>query len=362
LFLKISPPEGIEAQYPFRGEGGVLSFPTVGGCACKVGPGILEEILRDLPRTVHPDLLVGRETRDDCAVFRLSEDCALLFTCDFFPPVVEDPYLFGKIAALNALSDIYAMGGDPVMALYIFAFPVQSLPMEVGEKILKGAEDVLISHQCLPVGGHSLALSEVIFGLSVLGRSHPEEIFRNNGVKEGDLLFLTKPLGVGIYLSGYKKGMISPDDLSQAIYWMGISNRSASYCLRSCRRWVHGVTDVTGFGLLGHLKEMLLGTGCSAEIFLSKVPVLPLAEKLCAKGIFPQGVFRNEEYVLSFLPGPLSLDGRVLLDPQTNGGLLFSVEEEGREKIHDTFREALVPIWEIGRIVKREREGFYFLP
>lgn len=339
-------------------------WTQAGGCACKIGPKVLEEILRSLPLPRDPRLLVGPELRDDAAVFVLSPDRALVFTTDFFPPLVDDPELFGEIASANALSDIYAMGGTPLIALYLVGFPVsRGAPLFLLPRILQGAGRILEKANCLGVGGHTLDTPEPLFGLAVVGEIHPGKIWRNSTARAGDRLFLTKPLGTGILASSFKKGRIGLEGYAPAIESMRTLNRTPWEILRGLGEGeIHAVTDVTGFGLVGHLTEILLGSSLSAELDLRAIPSFPEVLELAREGILPQGLKRNREYVSPYLESPPEEDPRFLLtlDPQTNGGFLFSAPSDLSPLLKERFRTHGAPVWEIGSLFASSKPRIHF--
>jgi selenide,water dikinase len=290
---------------------------------------LLAQVLCQLEKTSHPDLLVGIDTSDDAAVYRISKDTALVQTLDFFTPVVDDPYTFGQIAAANALSDIYAMGGRPILALNIVCFP-RCLDISVLSQILKGGQDKVLESGAILVGGHSIEDDEPKYGLSVSGSVHPSHIITNTGAKPGDVLILTKPLGVGIINTAIKAEMASRESLEQAILSMttlnNIGETGATMPLG-----IHSITDITGFGFLGHAYEMAKGSQVTLHIESKNIPLLIGAVEYSEMGLIPAGAYRNRDY---FQDGieinksvPLYLQD-ILYDPQTSGGLLISVGPE----------------------------------
>lgn len=298
------------------------------GCACKLRPQVLEKVLQELPVPVDPNILVGRETSDDAAVYRIDDEHALVTTVDFFTPIVDDPWWFGAIAAANALSDIYAMGGTPLFGLNIVGFPSNRLPLEVLEKILKGAEEKCREAGIPVLGGHTIDDNEPKFGMSVSGIIHPGKIIKNRGVKPGDHLILTKPIGTGILATGIKKQVVSPFSAEKVMQEMArLNDRAAKVILE---HQVHACTDITGFGLLGHLGEMLRDSGCSANIDSGKVPVFDGVKELIVKNIIPGGTKNNMDFTsaITRYPDNLAPWMKILLnDAQTSGGLLAAIPE-----------------------------------
>ncbi len=299
------------------------------GCACKLRPQALERILADMPVPDDARVLVGLNTADDAAVYKINQDTAIVQTVDFFTPIHDDPYQFGAIAATNALSDIYAMGGKPLFALNIVGFPSNRLPMEVLGDILRGAQDKAKEAGLSIIGGHTIEDTEPKFGLAVTGIVHPDKIWTNNGAKPGDALILTKPIGLGIISTAIKRGLAKPETTVTATALMATLNRAAAEVLADFS--VHACTDITGFGLLGHLKEMTIGSGVEAEIIAEKVPVLTQAKELVAAKIIPGGTLNNLDYIADMVDwaSDVSHTMRTLLcDAQTSGGLLIALPEK----------------------------------
>jgi len=283
-------------------------------------------VLRQLPPSTDPNLLVGTNTADDAGVYRISADLALVQTVDFFTPVVDDPYWFGAIAATNALSDIYAMGGTPLTALNIAAFPIGTLPLDILTEILRGGADKLREAGATIVGGHTVDDPEPKYGLAVTGLIHPDRILTNAGALPGDALVLTKPLGSGIATTAIKRGMASDELRDTAIALMATLNRAAAEAMLEVG--AHAATDITGFGLLGHLGEMAAGSGLAAAISASAVPLLPEVLALAAQGVVPDGSRRNLEALagrLNWDPAVEEAQRLVLGDAQTSGGLLIAL-------------------------------------
>ncbi len=284
------------------------------------------QVLKSLPPQNHPDLIIGTNQADDSGVVRITDDKALVLTVDFFPAVVDDPYIFGQVAAANALSDVYAMGGRPVTALNIVGFPDRDLPIEVLGELLRGGADKVNEAGAVVVGGHTIRSQELMYGLSVVGLVHPREILRLGGAENGDVLILTKPLGTGIYSTALKNGALSPRREKLFYHTMATLNHDAALWLY--KLGANACTDVTGFGLLGHALEMAMASNASFFIDAKKLPVLPGAVKLAADGFLTGGGMSNHEFVKD----ELEIEGRIspafemlLYDPQTSGGLLVSI-------------------------------------
>jgi cysteine desulfurase len=323
------------------------------GCACKIRPQILEEILAKLPRPRDAALLVGTETSDDAAVYRISDDAAIVSTVDFFTPIVDDPYDFGAISAANSLSDVYAMGARPLFALNLVGFPVNRLPVEALQQILRGAADKAAEAGIAIVGGHSVEDTEPKFGLAVTGIVHPDQILRNRGAQPGDALVLTKPIGLGILATAAKRGVASPAAITRSSEVMGRLNRAAAEAMEPFA--VHACTDVTGFGLIGHLWEMTAGSGVAAEVWAAAVPQLPEALDWATAGVIPGGTRENHAHVrphVDWDPDLSDVEQLLLCDAQTSGGLLIALPEAEVAALLTALAERDVPdCAQIGRIV-----------
>jgi selenide,water dikinase len=300
----------------------------------------LSQVLRQLPAVEDVHLLVGLHTSDDAAVYKISDELAFIQTVDFFTPVVDDPYIFGQIAAANALSDVYAMGGRPLLALNIVCFP-NCLSRDVLVEILRGGADKVKEAGALIVGGHTVQDDEPKYGLSVTGLIHPNELITNAGAKPGDLLILTKPLGTGIINTAMKAGLASPESCSASVEYMSALNDKASLVMK--KAGASACTDITGFGLLGHAAEMAVASGVSLTFRLSDIPLLPEVLELASMGLIPAGAYQNRDFLgeqVSFDPGAGPAQKAVLFDPQTSGGLLIAVEEKKAGLLLDNLNEA----------------------
>ncbi len=298
------------------------------GCACKLRPQALESVLQQLPLPVDPAVLVGTETADDAAVYLLNEDTAVVQTVDFFTPIVDDPYWFGAISAANSISDIYAMGARPLFGLNIVGFPSNRLPMSVLTRILQGALDKAAEAGVSVIGGHTVDDTEPKFGLAVTGIAHPDRIVRNSTARPGDALVLTKPLGLGILTTAAKRGLAEPQEIEEGMRLMAALNRGAAEAMLAVGP--SACTDVTGFGLLGHLHEMAAGSGVDARVEARAVPVLESARRLAGAGVIPGGTMDNLAYVrphVDFDPALTETEQLLLADAQTSGGLLISLPE-----------------------------------
>ncbi|MFN8290142.1 MAG: selenide, water dikinase SelD [Chitinophagaceae bacterium] len=322
------------------------------GCGCKIAPKVLDEILKsNITLPDNDKLLVGNHSKDDAAVYDLGDGMALISTTDFFMPIVDDAFDFGRIAAANSISDVYAMGGKPLMAIAILGWPVEKLPAELAQKVIEGGRAVCAEAGIPLAGGHSIDSPEPIFGLAVTGIVPVENLKRNNTALEGDLLFLTKPLGVGILSTAQKRGLLKPEFLSVMIGQMTTLNKAGEALGKI--KGVNAMTDVTGFGLLGHLVEMTEGSGLSAELYYQNIPVADGVREYISQRVFPDATTRNwSSYSdkVKFEKGVNVMEAFTLLpDPQTNGGLLISVREESAEALKAVAGKELVPV---GRMVK----------
>lgn len=322
-----------------------------GGCNAKIGPGDLGDLLADLPKVTSDKLLVGFENTDDAAVIKISDDQVLIQTLDFFPTMVTDPYLFGKIAAANALSDIYAMGGTVLSALNIVAFPEEK-DFHILKEILRGGAEKVQEAGGILAGGHSIHDHSVKYGLSVTGTARPEEVLMNNAGQIGDHLILTKPLGVGIITTGYSVGEISQEAFEEATGYMQTLNK---YAMDIAKKYpVNSCTDVTGFGLLGHLHEMLHGE-FSAVIESKNLPYFKEAYTGAKEFILTAGGQRNRNYLSDFVSFEIDDFGieELLFDPQTSGGLLISIAEDEAENLVKELTEAGIPAKDFGQIIEK---------
>ncbi len=311
-----------------------------------------------MPREIHPDLLVGSETGDDAGVFRLTEELALIQTVDFFTPIVNDPYLYGQIAAANAMSDVYAMGGRPLTAMNVVCFPVNEMDISYLKEILRGGGDKVREAGAVVVGGHSVEDQELKYGLAVAGIVHPDRILTNTGAKPGDLLVLTKPLGTGVIATAVKGGFASGEVEAGAIEVMAELNEAAARVMAEFP--VSGCTDVTGFGFLGHALEMARASRVGLRIFASKVPLIPGVLELASQGMVPVGSHRNLEFCRSILKvgervSPVLLD--LLADAQTSGGLIISIPEDQADSLLERLRAEGVQHSQIVGRVRSEGAG-----
>ena len=324
------------------------------GCGAKVGAGTLAKLLQDLKTHTDPNLLVGFDHSDDASVYRLSDELALVQTVDFFPPMVDDPYVFGQIAATNALSDVYAMGGEPKLAQNVFITP-KNLGDDRVREILRGGYDKVYEAGAIITGGHSIHGEEPVYGLAVTGFVRSDRMLTNCGAQVGDALFLTKPLGIGIAMTARKAGMLPSD--AEAVRWMTTLNRSARDVMM--RYHAHACTDVTGFSLLGHGLELAQGSGVSLVLETKNVPLLEGTLDFAQMGLNPEGMYRNRSFAqhetdVGTLPMPL-LDA--LFDPQTSGGLLIAMSEADADAFEAELCTIIPQARRIGRVIEKDAKS-----
>lgn len=294
------------------------------GCGCKIAPAVLDKILHTtFPKTAFPSLLVGNESKDDAAVMDLGNGNCLISTTDFFMPIVDDAFTFGSIAAVNAISDVYAMGGKPIMALAILGWPVEKLPTELAQQVLDGSRAICAKAGIPLAGGHSIDSPEPIFGLAVSGLAEKSNLKQNNTAKAGDLLYLTKPLGVGMISTAHKRGLALAADFDEAVQSMLQLNMIGEVFGK--QSYIHAMTDITGFGLLGHLVEVCEGSSLSAEINYTNIPLLKNISHYASNMIYPDNTMRNWNSYQDKIDGIGSESFLTLSDPQTSGGLLVCV-------------------------------------
>lgn len=327
----------------------LTQFSHGAGCGCKISPKILDTILHsDLVKQLDPNLLVGNDKRDDAAVYDIGNNTAIISTTDFFMPIVDDPFDFGRIAATNAISDIYAMGGKPIMAIAILGWPIAKLPPEIAQKVIDGGRTVCHQAGIALAGGHSIDAPEPIFGLAVTGIIKADQIKQNSTAKAGCKLYLTKPLGVGILTTAEKHDKLLPEDRGIAIKVMcQLNNIGMEF---SSIKGITAMTDVTGFGLLGHLTEVCQGAGLHAKINYGNIPILPNIEYYIKAGCVPGGTQRNFDSYGHLIGTMTDLQRKVLCDPQTSGGLLLAVDAEDEQAVLSITKKhnlLLTPIGEL---------------
>ena len=316
----------------------LTKLASCAGCGAKVGAGTLVKMLEGFRTHTDPRLIVGYDKSDDASVYVVSDDTAIVQTTDFFPPIVDDPFLYGQIAATNALSDVYAMGGAPKLALNIMCL-ADSMDDETVREILRGGYDKAYEAGAIITGGHTIHGAEPIYGLAVTGFVHPKRVLTNSGAKPGDVLILTKPLGVGILTTAAKADLVKPETMNAIYKQMAALNKTARDIM--LRFDVHSCTDVTGFGLMGHVREMAEGSGFTAEIKADAVPILPGALEFANMGIIPAGAYRNREFIedkVSICETVNRAVSDILFDPQTSGGLLISLPENQAHRLLDDIK------------------------
>ena len=333
----------------------LLSTVETGGCSAKIPPRQLEELLQDMPLPADPRILVDIATHDDAGVYKINDETALVITTDFFPPVVSDGYEFGLIAATNSISDVYAMGGTPLVALNIMMFPSTRIPMEVYKEILRGGHDKAREAGVSIIGGHTIDDYPPKYGLAVIGTVHPGRVITNAGVREGDELILTKPLGTGIILAGHRMKMTIPSQLENAVSIMKQLNARGAELMQKYS--VRGATDITGFGLAGHALKMARGSGVTVNIDMKSVPLLDCVYSLADQGCIPGTAFRNLDYTEGGTRFTSDLDYNLKMiahDAQTSGGLLMAVApEKSRELLKELHESGHGEAAVIGKAIRK---------
>jgi selenide,water dikinase len=322
------------------------------GCGCKIAPGVLEQVLRSSgPSMPFPGLWVGNESKDDAAVYDLGDGRGVISTTDFFLPIVDDPYDFGRIASVNAISDVYAMGGRPLMAIAVLGWPINQLAPEIAGRVVEGAKAVCASAGIPLAGGHSIDSPEPIFGLAVTGLVEKRHLKRNDTAQTGNLLFLTKPIGVGILTTAQKKGVVLPEHHQLAVDSMLRLNQAGETFSKLPA--VRAMTDVTGFGLLGHLLEMCEGSGLGAELYFEKIPRLPHLDDYLAQQCVPGGTHRNWDSYGRHVSLKDPAQRLLLADPQTSGGLLIAVDAQDTDAFLDAANAEGLQLEPIGQMIPK---------
>ena len=337
----------------------LLKMVENGGCSSKISPKLLEEILKYLPLPEDPNILVDIDTQDDAGVYRVNDELALVFTTDFFPPVCSDPFEFGQIAAANSISDVYAMGGTPVIALNIMMFPAAALPMEAYTAILKGGSDMASEAGVRIIGGHTIDDYPPKYGLAVVGYIHPARIITNSGAEPGDILILTKPIGTGVILAGQRLGISSDKDIEEAKSMMKLLNKSGAEVMKKYK--IRGATDITGFGLAGHALKMARASKVSLNIDMKRVPLIGDSLSLVDAGCIPGAAFRNLDYADEFTRFAADIDYNlkmVAFDAQTSGGLLICAPSSVEEEIVQDLKKAGLPATSVIGYVNGHKEKF----
>jgi len=335
----------------------LTEYSRFSGCGAKLGPGLLDKALCGLSQPKRPEILADFSGSEDAGVYKINSETALVQTIDFFPPIVDSPGLFGEIAAANALSDIYAMGGTPITAVNVLCFPEGDLSLEILRMIMDGALGKLIEAGTALLGGHSVSDKELKFGFAVNGTVHPDRIIRNNTPREGDCLILTKPLGTGTINTALKAGLASTRAVSASETSMSSLNKTASLLMKKYK--ISACTDITGFGLAGHSAELILNSGLELEIFTKDLPLLPDVMEYISMGLVPEGTFRNRQFRESMIQNPKDVPSEtmdLLFDPQTSGGLLISLPEMDGRGLLKELQEAGINAAVIGSI-KNGTEG-----
>lgn len=328
----------------------LTQFSHGSGCGCKIAPEVLQRILEGSGSSrKFPLLLVGNEHADDAAVWKWSEEEYLISTTDFFTPIVDDPFLFGQIAAANALSDVFSMGGTPVMALAILGWPVDKLSASLASKVLEGGRSVCEKAGIPLAGGHSIDSPEPFFGLAVNGKVNQKQLITNAGAQPGDLLFLSKPLGTGIYSTALKRGAISEKEMQDALDQMLQLNSFGA--VASTLPGLHAMTDITGFGLAGHALELCRASGNAIELYDSLLPLLPRAKELASRYFIPDNTYRNFNSYGKEISDLQADQLMILCDPQTNGGLLLSIDPVQEEAIKKLASQENIQLHQIGKVI-----------
>ena len=317
------------------------------GCGAKVGAGVLAQLLDGIKVHHDPNLLVGFDKSDDASVYKVTDDLALVQTVDFFPPIADDPYLFGQIAATNALSDVYAMGGEPKLALNLMCVP-KDMPREAVHQMLRGGYDKVYEAGCLITGGHSIFDDEPKYGLAVTGFVHPDKILTNSGAQTGDVLLFTKPLGIGVISTAHKGDMASQAGIDLAYQLMTTLNKTARDVMVKYN--VHACTDVTGFAMLGHQQEMAQGSDKQVTLHVDDIDMIPEAMELAKMGILPEGMYRNRSFAEAWVDmGDTPLYKQdILFDPQTAGGLLLAVDPADADALYEELKGCVPSAQRIG--------------
>ncbi|MES2513659.1 MAG: selenide, water dikinase SelD [Bacteroidota bacterium] len=338
----------------------LTQFSKASGCGCKIAPAVLEEILSGCKQDIiFKNLLIGNETKDDAAIYEMDQDNCIISTTDFFTPIVDDAFDFGKISACNAISDIYAMGGKPLMAVAILGWPVEKISTAIARQVIKGAQEICTKAGIPLAGGHSVDTQEPLFGLAVTGIVKKQHIKKNNTVKEHDILYMTKPLGIGILSTALKRGLLVPDQykllLDQSTTLNSIGEQLGNL------PYVNAMTDITGFGFTGHLLEMLSGSNLSASIKKEKLPIMEAAKDFAKQFVFPDNTTRNYNDQSKHIAGMTDLDFIFYCDPQTSGGLLFSVDPSHEREIDEFLNSQQQFFAKIGKLTSRQDKQIIFL-
>ena len=333
----------------------LTQFSHGAGCGCKISPAVLDKILHsNSPKGKFPQLLVGNESKDDAAVYDLGDGTCVVSTTDFFMPIVDDAFTFGAIASVNAISDVYAMGGEPFMAIAILGWPINKIAPEVAQQVLEGSRKVCADAGIPLAGGHSIDCPEPVFGLAVSGKLKREELKRNDTAREGSLLYLTKPLGIGIITTAQKKGIVKDEHLQAAVRTMLTLNKPGAVFGKL--PYISAMTDVTGFGLLGHLCEVCEGSGLSAEIDFNLIPKFDFLDDYLKQKSIPGGTTRNWESYGNKIASPGELQQAILADPQTSGGLLVCVDPQNAADFESVAKQLGLSLQSFGKLIKQQEK------
>lgn len=336
----------------------LTQFSHGAGCGCKISPAVLDTILHsDLPKAKFSNLLVGNESKDDAAVYDLGDGTCIVSTTDFFMPIVDDAFTFGSIASVNAISDVYAMGGEPFMAIAILGWPINKIPPDVAKEVLEGSRKICAEAGIPLAGGHSIDCPEPVFGLAVSGKLKKENLKRNDTARGGSILYLTKPLGVGIITTAQKKGIVSELHLKKAVDVMLTLNKIGSEFGKLS--YISAMTDVTGFGLLGHLTEVCEGSNLSAEIEFDKVPKFDFLLEYLNQKSTPGGTQRNWESYGSKIGDVTEIQKMILADPQTSGGLLVCIDENKKNEFESFAKSLGYELSSFGKLIPKSKKAVY---
>ena len=326
-----------------------------GGCASKISPAILDRVLSQLPKQTNENVLVGFETADDAGIYKLTDTLALVQTVDFFTPMVDDPYTYGQIAATNALSDVYAMGGIPISALAVLGYPEDG-DLDTLAAIMAGGLSKMLEAGCAVIGGHSVKDAEMKFGYAVTGTIHPDRVLKNKGAQVGDLVFLTKAIGTGVITTAIKRGLARQGWIDAATKSMTTLNKNAAIAITEAGLRVNAMTDVTGFGLAGHAREMALASGVAIEFSINDIPLLHGAIECVQAKAVPGGLIANRDFAECVVDPQVDIAPELMtlfFDPQTAGGLLISIDQRDAAQLERLTRDAGTPAIRIGRVLER---------
>lgn len=338
----------------------LTQFSKASGCGCKIAPAVLEEILNGCKNDiVFPKLLVGNETNDDAAVYEIDADNCIISTTDFFTPIVDDAFDFGKIASANAISDVYAMGGKPIMAIAILGWPTEKLSPQLAQQVIKGAQEICKQAGIPLAGGHSVDTQEPLFGLAVTGIVKKTELKKNNTAKLNDILYLTKPLGIGILSTALKRGMLNDEGYNHLVN--ETTNLNSIGEKLGKLSYVNSMTDVTGFGFIGHLLEMIEKSSYTAVIEKKNIPIISSAREFASQFVFPDNTTRNYNAHIKHVDGLTDLDFVFYCDPQTSGGLLVSVSKEYENEMDDFLESENQFFSKVGTIIDKKEKDILFI-